>query len=134
MTNFLAILVVGVINMVIGSLWYGPLFGRPWMRYMGISYKQMQEGKKKGMTKQYLIMFIATLLMAYVLSMFIVFTSSVTVLEGAMVGFWAWLGFLATTMIGSVLWEQKPLNLYWLNVFHYLVVLMIDGAILAIWA
>ncbi len=30
-------------------------------------------------------------------------------------------------------WDNKPIGLYWVNTLHYLVVLLIDGAILAVW-
>ena len=33
--NYLAILVAGISNMVIGFLWYGPIFGKMWMGLIG---------------------------------------------------------------------------------------------------
>ena len=33
--NFLAVLVGGVINMAVGFVWYGPLFGKLWLRLIG---------------------------------------------------------------------------------------------------
>ncbi|MBI3026774.1 DUF1761 domain-containing protein, partial [Candidatus Woesearchaeota archaeon] len=48
-------------------------------------------------------------------------------------GFWVWIGFLATTQIGMVLWEGKPIKLYIINTLHYLVVLAVMSAILAVW-
>jgi hypothetical protein len=30
--NFLAILAAAVANLLLGFLWYGPLFGKPWMK------------------------------------------------------------------------------------------------------
>ena len=52
---------------------------------------------------------------------------------GMQAGFWVWLGFIATTMIGIVLWEIKPVKLYLLIVAYYLISLLVMGSILALW-
>ncbi|MBI3341870.1 DUF1761 domain-containing protein, partial [Candidatus Curtissbacteria bacterium] len=33
--NYMAVVAAAVVNMVLGFLWYGPLFGKPWMKMMG---------------------------------------------------------------------------------------------------
>lgn len=33
--NWLAVLVAAIVHMVIGSLWYGPIFGNVWMKAVG---------------------------------------------------------------------------------------------------
>lgn len=48
-------------------------------------------------------------------------------------GFWAWLGFVATIMLGMTLWEGKPFRLYLLNAGYQLLNLLVMGAILAAW-
>ena len=71
--------------------------------------------------------------MAYVLDYLISILSYNTAGAGAVLGLWVWLGFLATSMLGSVLWDGKPFALYLINVAHYLVVLVVMGAILGVW-
>ncbi len=34
--NYLAVLVAVVLQFVLGFLWYGPLFGEPWMEMVGL--------------------------------------------------------------------------------------------------
>jgi len=131
---FLAILAAAIVGMIIGALWYGPLFGGQWMKLMGITPKQIKECQKKGMGKSYALCFLGLLVTAYVLHMFIKMAGAQTFSSGAMVGFWAWLGFLATSQLNSVIWENKSWQLYRLNVLHYLVVLLVMGAILAGWS
>lgn len=134
--NYLAVLVCGFVSMIVGSFWYSPIgFGLPWMRLMGITPKDVQKAKakNKSMFGSYLIMFIAVLVMAFVLSHFLDYAEADTFLLGMQGGFWAWLGFIATTMTGSVLWEQKSWKLYLINAGHYLVTLVLMGGILAAW-
>lgn len=131
--NFLAILVCGIIAMVIGGLWYSPvLFAKQWMTWSGINQESLAAGKNKMMAA-YLINFISSLVMFYVLAQMIKFTDATSAFQGIMTGFWLSLGFIATTHIGAVLWEQKPWKLWLLHNAYYLLILVIGGAILAIW-
>ncbi len=42
--NYGAVLVAAIIEIVLGFLWYGPFFGKMWMKSIGVT-----EGKTKGM-------------------------------------------------------------------------------------
>ena len=133
--NLVAVLASGIVSMVLGMLWYGPLFGKKWMQLSGIKEPSKEEqGKIMGkMLPSMAGGFVAALVMAYVLSMFVKFVGAATPLDGALVGFWAWLGFIATVTMSSVLWEGKPWRLWILNIGYYLVTLVATGAILAAW-
>jgi hypothetical protein len=127
MTNILAVLVAAVASMIVGMIWYNPnVFGASWMKLAGINKKKM---KKKGMGMTMLVGFITTLIMAYVLSVFI----EVGATTPLMTGVWLWLGFLATTQLGSVLWEGKQLQLYIINTAHSLVSIVIMAVIIGAW-
>ena len=71
--------------------------------------------------------------MVYVLARFLEMLGTTGAGEGAVIGLWVWLGFIATVSLGSVLWEGKPLKLYYINVAYYALDLAIIGAILASW-
>lgn len=133
MVNWLVILGTALAGYLVGWLWYGPLFEKQWMKLNGFSKKDMEKSKKEGMAKTYLAGFLATVIMAYVLSMFVKLALAVTFVDGALVGLWLWLGFIATTLFGKVLWENKPFKLYLLDSLHYLVVLAVMGGIFAVW-
>jgi Protein of unknown function (DUF1761) len=133
--NYWAVLVSALAAFGIGAVWYSLLFGKKWMELMNINSNMANKpDMKRKATKGYIITFIALLLMAYILSHFVDYTEANSIVEGMTAGFWIWLGFLATTMIGSFLWEEKPFTLYLINVGHYLVVLLVMGAIVAVWA
>ena len=138
--NYLAVLACGISNMVLGFLWYGPLFGKQWMALMGFSPEKIAEAKAgggKGMGKSYAIAFIGALLMAYVLAHSLVFASSYLHIQGISAGlqggFWTWLGFIAPITTGSVLWDGKPWKLWILTNSYYLLTLLVMGTILAVW-
>jgi hypothetical protein len=126
-----------IASMVLGFLWYGPIFGKMWMKMMGMKMADMKKAQAKGMTMQYGLMFVGSLVMAYVLAHALVFASAYTktsgISAGLMVGMWNWLGFIAPVTLTSVLWEGKSWNLWLLNNGYYLVSLLTMGAILAMW-
>ena len=132
MVNYLAVLVAAVAATIIGALWYGPLFGKKWMKLSKIQKKDLSAMKKKA-GQSYAIMFVATLVTAFVLGQFIDWTDSLSAGLGALIGFWAWLGFIATTLLGSVLWEGKSWSLWILNSCYQLVSALIMGIILGVW-
>lgn len=135
--NYLAVLVAGVLSVVLGGLWYGPIFGKKWMALMGINPSMISEADKKNMWRSYLMTFVGALLMAYVLSHVLVFAQSYFQASGVTVGittaFWSWLGFVAPVSIGAVLWEKKPWSLWFINAGYFLVSLILSGVILSAW-
>lgn len=138
--NYLAVLAAAVASMVLGFLWYGPLFGKPWADMMGYKFdspEAMKAMQKKAMPG-YVASFIGALVMSYVLAHSLIFASAYTQTEGVsaglMAGFWSWLGFVAPVTLGTVFWESKPWKLWFINVSYWLVLLLVMGAILAIWA
>lgn len=131
--NFLAILVCGVVYMVLGSLWYSPLlFGKIWMRFMDKSEEELKE-MQKGVWKSYVLSFIGSLVMAYVLAHIIKYAEGKTVLDGFMSGISVWFGFVVTTHLAPVLFEGRRPELYVINSFYNLVSLVIMGIVLTVW-
>lgn len=132
--NYVAVLLAGVASMVVGFLWYSPsLFGKQWMALMGHTEKSL-EAAKKEMNKTYTISFVASLLMAYVLSH--VMTMSMNFFHydplptGLISGFWMWLGFVAPVQLTDVLFGSKSPKLYAINTGYQLASLLAMGAVL----
>ncbi len=130
--NYPAVLAAVIINMALGSVWYGPLFGKQWMKLTGRT-KESMEKDKSDMPKVMGGMALLALVQALVLAAFVGYSGAVTVLSGAIVGFWAWLGFVFVTAMQDVLFEKKNNNLAGINLAYNLIALLINGAVLAVW-
>lgn len=128
--NYLSILIATVASFMVGWLWYGPLFGKKWAKEMGI---KMDKNNKEGLGKLILLNFIGTLIMVYVLALFIK-AFAITILPQALqLAFWLWLGFFAaTTLLGGVLWEGKSWCLYQINASYWLVNLGVAASVLTL--
>ena len=126
--NIVAVLVGAVASYIVGALWYSLLFKKPWMREMGHSSESMKGG---GMTpKMYIIGFVGEFVTVYVLA-HVVQAFGGSPFEGA---FWVWLGFQATLLVNSVLYENRSWTLYAINASHRLAALMAAAAILSLFA
>ena len=47
--NYLSVLVATIAGMVVGFIWYGPLFGKTWIRLTKFSQTDINKAKEKGM-------------------------------------------------------------------------------------
>ena len=135
--NYLAVLASAIVMMVLGYLWYGPIFGKMWTELAGLTPEKMAAAKAKGMTMSYVIQAIGALLTSFVLAHAIVFAGAYMQISGIAAGlegaFWNWLGFVAPATVGMVLWEGKPWKYWFIVAGYYLVSMLVIGVLLGLW-
>jgi hypothetical protein len=126
--RILPILVAALSGFVIGGLWYGPLFQKPWMQLTGMT-------KEKGAK----VSPVFTFGLAYVLNVIGAFglTFLIGTQQGWQLGLHAGLAagfFFAATAIGVIyLFEQQPVKLFFINAAYQIVNFGAMGAILGLW-
>lgn len=131
--NWLAILVASVVNMVIGAVWYGPIFGKIWMKLNNYTEEEMK-GINPG--PLYAKSFLATVVTYVVLAMLINAMASMGamgMMEGVKAGFMVWLGFVTTVQFTVYLFSKKSIQSYYLDTAYQLVTFLAAGAILGAW-
>jgi hypothetical protein len=133
--NWWAILVCMAAAVVVGFAWYGPLFGRAWMKETGIHMPE--HGKTPSMTKPILMSLVGAFFMAYTLNHGLVFGNAYLNMSGIGAGlqgsFWYWLGFIVPPMLSFVAWEGKSWKLFFIQAGYWLALLLVMGGILAGW-
>jgi hypothetical protein len=107
------LLLIAVLQMVLGMIWYGPLFGKLWMRIMEVEDKTMDEIKQmqKAMLPFYILQFFLSCVVAFATFAFFAslpYASSVTVMS------WIVLGLIIPTQISSVIWGSTKQK-FWLK-------------------
>jgi hypothetical protein len=131
--NVLAVLIAAVATMGVGFAWYSPLlFGKPWMKLMGITAKSMQLAKK-SLNKIYGISFVATLITGYVLAIFVNTIQALTLSEAISLGGLVWLGFVAPVQLTDVLFGGKQWRLFCINTGYQLASIIVMSIILVFW-
>ena len=133
--NWLGVIGAAIVSFIIGFLWYGPLFGKQWMKLSKISALDISKNKQKGMAKPATLNFLGNIMLASVFAQVLNLVGVSTIGQGIIFGFWIWLGFFASaTLLNTVLWEGKPWSLYVLNGLYWLINLGIIGALLSVWS
>ncbi len=132
--NYFAVFVSTVLNMAVGALWYSPaLFAKPWMKAMGFDKQDMDKQMRKGVGPKYIVMFVGSLVTAYVLSLFVSALGVQTFVSGFRLGFLVWLGFTTTAQLANWIFSGKPKELYFINTTYQLVSYCLMGGLLAVW-
>lgn len=131
--NYLAVIVAAIIHFMVGGLWYGVLFGNKFIELIGWSPEKLQQVGSQNHTKEYLFAFATSFVLVYILAHFVQYTKAKGALDGMQTGFWLWLGFIATTQLATVIFEQRSFGLYLLNVGYQFVACLLTGALLAVW-
>lgn len=129
--NYIAVIASAVVAFVVGFVWYGPLFGKQWMKLSGMTSESMK-GMKMNPKQSMALAFLGTLVLAVVLDYFLMAMGVTDVLGAVKLAFWVWLGFFVTTLSGSVLWEGKSPKLYLFSIVYHLVSLAIIAAVLVL--
>jgi hypothetical protein len=132
--NYIGIVIAGVVGMVVGFLWYGPVFGKLWIELSNFKQEDMDRAKEQGMTKYYAYAFLGSLVTAFVLDLFMNLTQVSGFMSALLLAFWAWLGFVVTTLLSNVLWEGKSVKVFLLNIAYYLVMLIAMATVLSLWS
>lgn len=130
--SFWAILAAGIASVLIGWVWYHPsVFGTAWMRMSNITPEMAERGRKR-MPLVAILGLCASMVIAYVMTYFGMAWGVFDVISAIELGLWSWIGFVAPTMLGSVLWEQKPMRLYIINAAYWLIALIVMAIILVV--
>jgi len=134
--NYWALIVSAVISIILGFIWYGPLFGKQWMALAKIAMPDVKPSMKV-MIKPMIISIIGGIFMAFAFAHSLVFAQAYLGISGVSAGlqgaFWMWLGFIVPVHLNFVGWEGKPWKLFFINVGYWLVLLGITGVILTVW-
>lgn len=110
--NIWAVLAGAVASMIIGSVWYGPLFGRTWMQLNGVDLNDVEKirAMQKAAMPLYGVQFCFSLLQLYVLAHFVQGWKEASGTETAI---WIWLGFVMPTVAGLSMWTSQSSKVKW---------------------
>lgn len=129
--NVWAVLAAVVINMVVGTVWYLPdVLGKQWAKLSG---KKLEEMGGNNPSMAYTVTALSAVVQSYVLALLVDYAGASTALEGAAVGLLGWLGFTAAATLSDTVFAGRSWKLWQITNGYYLVVLLINGALLAVW-
>ncbi|MBT3239562.1 MAG: DUF1761 domain-containing protein [Chloroflexi bacterium] len=121
--SWVAVVASIVANMILGWLWYGPLFGKQWAAEIG---KNMEDMEMKPAL--YLIPIIGSFVATFVLWN----VMGATGLSGVVAAFWMWLGFSAITALTNTSFRGTSTTLWAIEQGAHLVGLLVAGILLTV--
>ncbi|MDX1610947.1 MAG: DUF1761 domain-containing protein [Candidatus Thermoplasmatota archaeon] len=129
-----AILAAVATNIGVGMLWYGPLFGGPWMRSMNmenISEAEMEQMREEAMPGYFISMASAALATALLWFLFDWASAMPDAyapwLKGLVLGFTAWLGFYVGPSLTTEFYESKRFVAWAIGAGYWGVTAMLYG-------
>ncbi|MEK6155023.1 DUF1761 domain-containing protein [Flavobacteriaceae bacterium 3-367] len=123
--NWLSVALATISSFFLGGLWYGPLFGKIWMKEFGFTEEKL---KQRSVSKTFGVAIVLAFIAALILDMFIGPESDT--LFGTLAGFFAGLGWVATFVGILYVFEMQTLRAYLVNAGYCVVSLTIMGAVL----
>ena len=126
--NLLAISFAAVAAWLFGAAWYMAL-GRLLPDALR-SDREIATNDTKPPVKALIISFVAELVMATMLAGLITHLGGANIRAGLIIGFFCWLGFVATTLVTNDAYLQEKPSKTTIDAGHWLGVLLIQGTIL----
>jgi len=129
-TNYGAVFVAALAYWILGAVWFGFLFSKPWM---ALEHMTVEQASSMNPVLPYVITFLLNLLIAFVLAQICIWRNASTAARGAAVGVLVWIGFLGPVTYTTYMYEMRPKELFAINEFYSLAGLCLMGAILGAW-
>ena len=127
--NYLAILVAFILVTGLGFLWYGPLFGEPWMGMVGLDPDNIEAPSAAIWISNFIASIIPIVALAWLFQKITVESG----LKGALIGLMIGFCFVFLTRMTSNLFEGRPYALSWITGGFDMVALTLTGLILGAW-
>ena len=111
--NYWAVLVCAILSMVLGGIWFGPLFGRKWAEIVGVNPDDMAARKEmqKRAAPLYVVQFILSVFQAMVLAYFI--GGWEENMSGIMTALLICVGFVLPMVAGASMWNNDSARVSW---------------------
>jgi hypothetical protein len=120
------VFISGILQWLLGALWYGVIFKKSWMKFVGFSESNQPKSGAFGM----IVSLIACLLLSFVLVHVVNWVGSITFTGGTKIGIICWLGFMAPPLFTQHIFENRRANLFAINAAYWLLVMALGGGIM----
>jgi hypothetical protein len=128
--NYLAVLAAAVAAWVLGAVWYQVL-STQWLAALGKTKADLMgaDGKPKSYVP-FVLVFVAELIMAWMLAGILGHLGAVTVKNGVISGASCWFGFVLTAVAANNAFGGRKVMLTVIDAGHWLAALVLMGAII----
>ena len=126
--NWIAVVLGAIFNLLLGSLWYGPLFGKLWLRVIGKKSEELQSS-----AVMYVLPLVAGLVSSYILAVLIAGLGITIWWQGIIIGAVVWVGIGSAATLTTGTFEDTPKGAWLLFAIYQLIVYGVQGLVFAVW-
>jgi hypothetical protein len=120
------VIISAVVQWLLGALWYGVVFKKSWMKFVGFAEGEKPQYRLFGMV----VSLVACLLLSFVLAHTVGWAGSITFTGGAKIAIICWLGFMAPPLFTQHVFENRRANLFAINASYWLLAMAVGGGIM----
>ncbi|MCZ6530397.1 MAG: DUF1761 domain-containing protein [Chloroflexi bacterium] len=128
--NILAVVVSAIAAILVGFIWFSPpLFEKAWLEDIGRTREQIEGDSPL----KYLVAFIGSLLMAYIVARLLDLVGGPSLEMGILLAVVVWVAFVAATSAANFAFAGRPVRLWLIENGNHLLTLLVMGVILGVW-
>lgn len=127
--HVLSIVLAVVAPFVLGFLWYGPVFGKPWMKEIG---HDPDDPQNTSMGLTFGLAIVLTLVAVLIVDMFLL-SEGATMVQGLSHGLLLGVGVAATSLGINYIFSQRSVRLYLIDAGYLVLMFALIGLFLRIW-
>lgn len=131
--NYLSLLVSAVIFWVLGSVWFGPFFGKTWRTELEKHGVKIEKPTTTIMVLKSILTFLMNLLLVIGIGFFVYFMGLSNLMGAVKLGLLFGISFSLTTLLIAYTWENKSLKLLLLDSGYPFFGIIISSIILTFW-
>jgi hypothetical protein len=128
--NYLAVLVAGIAQMVLGIVWYSKaLFWRTWQQANAVTDEQVKSTAGSAMAAD----IVGALVIAYGIARLMSAMHVAGTWWGCFLALLIAITFVAPILLSGVLHAAKPMKLFWIDFGYRFFGLLLAGVIIGLW-
>lgn len=129
--NYVGIVAAAVAAWLVGAAWYS-ILGKQWLAALGWTEADMAgpDGKRRMPLGPMILSFVAALVMAFLLSGLMAHVGPISIRSGMISGALVWVGFVITTIAVNNAFQRRSVLLTVIDGGHWLLALIVEGAVL----
>jgi len=129
--NWFAVLFGGVIYMVVGGIWYGPIAGKAWMAEMGMTEEEIKASGNP--TAAMIKSFVSSLVLSTGLALILYNPGNENWLEGIYTGLALAVFIVGGAIFPNYAFENKSLRHFLIHMGNVTLAMMLIGAMMGYW-
>lgn len=131
--NYAAVAVSATVFFLLGSLWFGGLFGTMWAAELIRHNVALKEPSKAELFTKMGLNFLKNFVISLALAYLVIATNSTTAISGLLLGLLVACGLAAPAMADIFIWESRSKKLFLIDAGYQIVGILVSAVILSVW-